>query len=100
MTRRTLRLTEPKFFGGGGPGAQPAQQIQSLPVPTPAPPVTGSAAEVVQAQQDLAQQNLMKKSIKKTIFAGDTAFQPGQAGSPGNAMQGASPSAGYKKTFG
>ena len=82
----------------GGGGSAPAQQIQSLPVPTPAPPVTGSSAEVVQAQQDLAQQNLMKKSIKKTIFAGDTAFQPGQGGSPGN--MGPNSGSGFKKTLG
>ena len=59
-----------KFYGGGGSSA--AQQIQSAPVPTPAPPVTASSAEVIQAEHDLAQQNLMKKSVKKTIFAGDS----------------------------
>ena len=57
-------------FGGGG-GNQ-AQQIESAPVPTPAPPVTANSAEVLQAEQDVAQQNLLKKSVKKTILAGDT----------------------------
>jgi hypothetical protein len=66
------------LFKGG------AQAIQSAPVPLPAPPVTASSAEVIQAQQDFAQQNLMKKSVKKTIYAGDTGgFTPGMAGSPG-----------------
>lgn len=69
------------LFKGGN---QPAQQIQSAPVPLPAPPVTANAAEVIQAQQDFAQQNLVKKSVKKTIYAGDTGgFTPGQGGSPG-----------------
>ncbi len=66
----------------GGGGNQSAA-IQSAPVPTPAPPVTASSAEVVQAEQDTAQQNLLKKSVKKTIYAGDTGgYKPGgeQAG--------------------
>ena len=63
------------FKGGGG-----ASAIQSAPVPTPAPPVTSSSAEVIQAEQDTAQQNLLKKSVKKTIFAGDTGgYKPGGA---------------------
>ena len=69
-------------MGGGG---APAQQIAQAPVPTPAPPVTATAAEVIQAEQDLAQQNLIKKSVKKTIMAGDTGgFVPG-ASNPANA---------------
>lgn len=66
--------------GGGG---QQASAIQSAPVPTPAPPVTASSAEVIQAEQDTAQQNLLKKSVKKTIFAGDTGggMRPGGPGS-------------------
>jgi hypothetical protein len=62
-------------MGGGSPVAQ---QISSAPTPTPAPPVTSSAAEVVQAEHDYAQQMLLKKSVSKTMFAGDThGFQPG-----------------------
>lgn len=84
MKRTPFRLTEPKRYAGGGGGGQPVQQIQSLPIPAPAPPVTASAAEVVQAEQDNAQQNLMKKSIKKTIFAGDTGgFSPKAPGGSG-----------------
>lgn len=68
----------------GGGGAPQAQQIASAPVPTPAPPVTASSAEVVQAEHDLAQQNLIKKSVKKTVFAGDTmGFNPANANVPG-----------------
>lgn len=58
------------FKGGGGPS--PAQQIASAPVPIPAPPVTNAAPEVMQAQQNEARANLLRKSIKSTIFAGDT----------------------------
>jgi hypothetical protein len=46
--------------------------IDSAPIPTPASPIGSAAAEVIAAEQDLAKQNLMKKSVKKTIFAGDT----------------------------
>ena len=61
-----------------------SQAIESAPVPTPAAPVTATNSEVIQAQQDYAQQNLLKKSINKTILAGDTGgFQPGQMGAPG-----------------
>lgn len=67
--------------GGGGSGAS---AVESAPVPTPAPPVTATNEEVIQAEQDTAQQNLIKKSVKKTIFAGDTGgYKPGMAGSPG-----------------
>lgn len=82
-------------------GGSPAAQIQSAPVPTPAPPVTATNAEVVQAEQDVAQQNLLKKSVKKTIYAGDTgAFkvgQPGYPGQPGLTAGGLPPPVSYKK---
>jgi len=39
----------------------------------------------------------MKKSIKNTIYAGDTAYKAGEVGSPGN--PGSGPSS-YKKTLG
>ncbi len=38
----------------------------------PAPPVTMSNLDVVNSQQDFLHQEMMKKSIKKTIYAGDT----------------------------
>jgi hypothetical protein len=76
----------------------PAPQIQSAPVPTPAPAVSATNEEVIQAQQDQAQQALMQKSVKKTTFAGDTGgFMPGQAGSPG--VPGGNPST-YKRKLG
>lgn len=52
------------LFSGKAPTLPPA--------PTVAPPVSQSSKEVVQASQDLAQQNMLKKSIQKTIYAGDT----------------------------
>lgn len=57
------------YFGGGG---NQAQAIQSAPVPLPAPPVTEHNQAVLTAEHDMAQQNLLKKSINKTIMAGDT----------------------------
>lgn len=45
--------------------------------PAVAPPASLSSAEALQSQQDLRQQELMRKSIKKTIYAGDTGgFRP------------------------
>ncbi len=37
-----------------------------------APPVTMSNLDVVNASQDQLRQEMLKKSIRKTIFAGDT----------------------------
>jgi hypothetical protein len=34
--------------------------------------VTQNNTAVIQAEHDIAQANLLKKSVKKTIFAGDT----------------------------
>jgi len=71
------------FLGGGTSG----NGIASAPVPTPAPPVTADDPAVVQAEQDLAQQNLIKKSVAKTILAGDTGgYQPGAANAAGHAQ--------------
>lgn len=72
----------PHSFQFGGGGGKQAQAIQSAPVPLPAPPVTQDNQAVVQAQHDLSQANLLKKSVKKTIFAGDTGGYgaPGQVG--------------------
>ena len=66
-----------RFHSGGSA----IQQVQAAPVPTPAPPVTTTNAQVVQAQHDLAQQELLKKNIKKTVYAGDTGGY-GKQGSP------------------
>ena len=72
-----LNLTNKASAPGG---ASAADNISAAPVPVPAPPVTGAAAEVIAAQQDIARQNLLKKSVRKTIFAGDSGgFQPGNA---------------------
>ena len=77
-----MKFREPRFYKGG----VGASAVASDPVPTPAPPVTASSAEVIQAEKDLAQQNLIKKSVKKTIYAGDTGgWQPGTPGQPGQA---------------
>jgi enolase len=66
-----------RYMGGGG---GQAQQINQAPVATPAPPVTQNSAEVVQATQDTMRQDMLKKSVKKTIFAGDTGgFTPNMA---------------------
>lgn len=55
----------------GGKSSQ-AGAIDSLPVPLPGKPITSANPEVIQAEQDYAKDALLKKSIKKTIFAGDT----------------------------
>jgi hypothetical protein len=57
----------PGLGGGGNAGAG----IDSLPVPLPAKPITSANPEVIQAEQDYAKASLLKKSVKKTIFAGD-----------------------------
>lgn len=67
-------------FKSGGGGNQ-AGAIASTPVPLPAPPVTRTSADVLRAESEVAKENLMKKSIKKTIFAGDTGgYQPPRMG--------------------
>ena len=78
-----------RYLGGGG-GPAPAAVA---PVPTPAPPVTSDAPSVVQAEHDVAVQNLLKKSVKQTIIAGDTAYNPMGA----NAANQPNPSAGFKR---
>lgn len=57
---------------GGKKDSNSADAVTSEPVPTPQAPVSSAAADVIAAQQDFAKQNLMKKSVKKTIYAGDT----------------------------
>lgn len=69
---RMKTLDELTRFEKGGGGPSPAQQIAAAPVPLPAPPVTSTDPSVIQAEHDLAQQNLLKKSVKRTVLAGDT----------------------------
>lgn len=55
--------------------------VDAAPIPTPMAPVTSATAEVIAAQEDLAKQNLMKKSVKNTIYAGDTGgYNPASGG--------------------
>ena len=83
------------YFGGGGGSSGSA--IASAPVPTPAPPVTSDNPAVIAAEQDLIRQNLIKKSVKHTMLAGDTGgFHPGAANV---ANQGGAP-ASYKGKLG
>lgn len=84
-TRREQPLQQQMLGGGGASSA--SQGIASVPVPTPAPPVTSDNPAVIQAEMDLAQQNLIKKSVAKTILAGDTGgYQPGAANAAGQAQ--------------
>jgi len=78
-----------RFMGGGGGSPAPVQQIAQAPTATPTPPVTATSQEVIQAQQDVLQQEMLKKSIKKTIYAGDTGgFKPPTGMAPGIAGPG------------
>lgn len=72
MTNLTALFPPNAFRFKGGGGNQQAQQIQSAPVPIAAPPVTRTSADVLRAESEVAKENLLKKSVKKTIFAGDT----------------------------
>jgi hypothetical protein len=46
--------------------------------------VTTTSQDVIQAQQDVLQQEMLKKSIRKTIYAGDTGgFKPNTGMAPG-----------------
>lgn len=55
-------------------GKKPAPNpvIMQAPVAEPAPPVTQTSPEVIQAGQDVRQQELMKKNMRQTVKAGDT----------------------------
>lgn len=83
-------------FGGDGGGSA----VAAAPVPAPAPPVTADAPEVLQAQQDMAQQNLLKKSIKNTILAGDTGGPMGPGAAPAGPGQVTAPATGFKAKLG
>lgn len=66
-----------------------ASTIDALPVPTPVAPITPGNAQVLSAENAFARGNLLKKSVKDTILAGDTGgFQPGAPGYPGNPASG------------
>jgi hypothetical protein len=41
-------------------------------VPLPASPITSANAEVVQAEHDYARAQLAKKSVKSSVYAGET----------------------------
>lgn len=71
-----------RFHRSGGSSSQ-AQQIQSAPVPLPAPPVTQNNRAVLQAEHDYAMQQAGNKSVKKTILAGDTGGYVKAPASPG-----------------
>lgn len=72
-----------RFHYKGGSSA--AQQIQSAPVPLPAPPVTPNNQASLQAEHDFALAQQAKNSIRKTIIAGDSGgYKPNtQAGAAG-----------------
>ncbi len=82
-------------FGGGGASrfldplglfkksGNQAAAIAGAPVPMPSPPVTQNNEAVVQAEHDLARAGLAKKSIKNTVFAGDTGGYGSTGGRPG-----------------
>lgn len=81
-----------RFFGGGG-----GSGIASAPIPTPAPPVTADDPSVIAAEHDLAKQNLLKKTVNKTILAGDTGgYMPGGVNTAGQT----SPPTSYKSKLG
>lgn len=67
--------------------------IASAPVPLPGNPITPANPEVIQAEQDYAKDNLLRKSVKKTIFAGDTGGYNPKLGNPGGVPN---PVASYK----
>jgi hypothetical protein len=73
----------------GGPfkssASTAANAINSLPVPIPQPPITPANPQVLQAQQNFAQQTMGQKTVSDTILAGNTGgFYKGEPGSPGN----------------
>lgn len=66
-----------------------ADAISSAPVPTPSNPVSAANAGVVQAEHDFNQRNMLKKSMRKTIIAGDTGgYSPSSPLGAGGAAQG------------
>lgn len=54
-----------------------ADAINSAPVASASPAASPNSQAVLQAEHDFAMRNLLKKSVKKTIVAGDTGgYQP------------------------
>lgn len=61
-----------KQGGPFGVNADAGAAINAAQVPLPVVPTGASADAVMQAEHDIAQQNLLKKSVRSTIYAGDT----------------------------
>lgn len=70
-------------MGGGKPNIPTA--------PVAAPPVTEGRKEVQQASSDVAQQELLKKSMRKTVMAGDTGGYKGPQAFPAGGMGSTTP---------
>lgn len=70
--------------GMSKPASNNSQQIMQSPVAQPSPPVTATAPDVLQAKLDVQRQGMMRKNIKRTVMAGDTAGAPpvGPGGNP------------------
>lgn len=65
------------------PNKKAGSAIDSAPIPTPAPPVSSTAKEVLDAELEFAQGQAGKKSFKKTLFGGSLAQNPlGDPGAP------------------
>lgn len=59
---------------------EPSSTPDTPTVPVASPPVSSSDAAVIAAEQDMARQALMRKSVRHTILAGDTGgYHPGAA---------------------
>ena len=70
-----------RMFGGGG--SPQAQQIDSSPVPLPAPPVTTNNKASLQAEHDYAMRMQQQKTVRKTIITGDTGgYKPAPPAGP------------------
>jgi len=53
-------------------GSEQAKQIESAPVPLPAPPITTNNAASLAAEHDYAMRQAQMKSVKSSIIAGNT----------------------------
>lgn len=71
------------FDSKGNPN--PANAVNSLPIPNPQPPATPAGQQELNAMSAFARSNAGKKSFADTVFAGNTGgYFPGEGGSPGN----------------
>lgn len=59
-------------FGIGKKDTNAGAAIDALPVPLPSKPITSASPEVIAAENDYARAQMLKKSIRNTIYAGDT----------------------------